>query len=212
MEAIVYGFPSKLAALQFEWAWQSPWLSRHLKVKPVLHSEETQDAKGKGKRKAIPTVNYFNNAKSGHNHPQMKIAVLQRMLVTSPWNTMDLAVTLFSRAASTWWQDALIHGGENPKVYKRTPTKVAQKIMDPALSLPDVSDIQLSHRYEGVDGSRLLRENPALHATTLPQTPIDIDDWAFVERHWQKWLTLKDSDLTCSCCRKPIDSSVRLCI
>lgn len=29
---IVYGFPSKLTALQFEWAWQNPDKSRHLRV------------------------------------------------------------------------------------------------------------------------------------------------------------------------------------
>ncbi|CBQ72079.1 conserved hypothetical protein [Sporisorium reilianum SRZ2] len=38
MECIVYGFSSKIAALQFEWAWAKPHLSRHLKFQSTEYS------------------------------------------------------------------------------------------------------------------------------------------------------------------------------
>ncbi|KAJ7647581.1 hypothetical protein FB45DRAFT_893830 [Roridomyces roridus] len=82
MQMIVYGFPSKLAALQFEWAWQHVNLSRFLR-----------DADGKA---LLPKSNTVNT----------NIRAVRVMLSTHPWSTWPLHVKLFTDLAVKGWNDA----------------------------------------------------------------------------------------------------------
>ncbi|ETW77371.1 hypothetical protein HETIRDRAFT_173988 [Heterobasidion irregulare TC 32-1] len=81
MHMIVYGFPSKLAALQFEWAWQHPHISRHLR-------DESGGA-------------LFRRSK----YLKMSIQVARTMIACRPYNTWPLHVKLFTEDAVKIWKD-----------------------------------------------------------------------------------------------------------
>ncbi|KAJ7690641.1 hypothetical protein B0H17DRAFT_1064274 [Mycena rosella] len=82
MQMIVYGFPSKLAALQFEWAWQHAHISRHLR-----------DANGKAMLRRANTVS-------------SNIRTVRMMISVHPWSTWPLHIKLFTDAAVKGWKNA----------------------------------------------------------------------------------------------------------
>lgn len=130
MEAIVYGFPTKLQALQFEWAWQNPHASRLLHAVPVASSPAPDPSledptaaaaaelgnsgatKKKKKPKADklpkPVAQFPRSAAS--NRGQTRIQVLQFMLTVPPWRSFNLRVMLFSDLAQEWWDRARLGG------------------------------------------------------------------------------------------------------
>ncbi|KAF7315275.1 Structure-specific endonuclease subunit SLX1 [Mycena indigotica] len=81
MQMIVYGFPSKLTALQFEWAWQHSHKSRHLR-----------DAEGKP---------LLSPARVMRAHIR---AV--RLMIATYWASYSLHVKLFTEAAVRDWKAA----------------------------------------------------------------------------------------------------------
>ncbi|KAH8102122.1 hypothetical protein BXZ70DRAFT_890869, partial [Cristinia sonorae] len=87
MQMIVHGFPSKLAALQFEWAWQHPHISRHLR-----------DDHGK----AV----FSRSRAAGSRRMKNNVQVARTMITSSPYNTWPLHVKLFTEEAQKAWQEA----------------------------------------------------------------------------------------------------------
>ncbi|KAJ4500265.1 hypothetical protein C8R41DRAFT_810768 [Lentinula lateritia] len=79
MQLIVHGFPSKLAALQFEWAWQHPNLSRHIR-----------DENGK----------VFTTTGRGL---KQNIQILRFMISIHPYNLWPLHVKIFTPQALKIW-------------------------------------------------------------------------------------------------------------
>ncbi|KAG8792489.1 Slx4p interacting protein [Ceratobasidium sp. 428] len=101
MAMIVYGFPSKLAALQFEWVWQHPYLSRHLREP---HATQT----GKHSTSRL----FKRDAKA--NLLKTKILVARTMLPMAPYNTWPLHVKIFTEEAKKLWDEVQQPGLDTP--------------------------------------------------------------------------------------------------
>jgi structure-specific endonuclease subunit SLX1 len=92
MVMVVHGFPSRIAALQFEWAWQNPWKTRHLKAPP------TDGGSGRGRALFVDG--------RGLSTLKARVRVVRTMLATHPYSNWPLHVKLFNTEAVRAWQEA----------------------------------------------------------------------------------------------------------
>ncbi|KLT45404.1 hypothetical protein CC85DRAFT_269197 [Cutaneotrichosporon oleaginosum] len=82
VQMIVFGFPSKLTALQFEWAWQNPDKSRHLR-KEEQGGDEAQ---------------YMFKRDTRRNRVERKAIVAAALVRASPFVHLPLQIRCFSTA------------------------------------------------------------------------------------------------------------------
>jgi structure-specific endonuclease subunit SLX1 len=100
MVMIVYGFPSKVAALQFEWAWQHPWKTRHLRT--------LSGGDDSGRGRAI-----FNN-RYGLSTLKARVNVVRTMITSQPYSNWPLHVKLFNMEAAKAWEEVGRGNGQLP--------------------------------------------------------------------------------------------------
>ncbi|GAA99290.1 uncharacterized protein L969DRAFT_93754 [Mixia osmundae IAM 14324] len=217
MEMIVHGFPSKLSALQFEWAWQKPGQSRHLRyLSPTSGRPQAR----------------FPDDRS-RNKPDRKVSVLKAMLTSKPWKVMGLAVTVFSPFASQLWRGlSTTTALTSPSKRKGKAKEAVDETLLPDTSIPiSVDHVNVVERFEGVDGRRIERESapprktiarsPARSRSVTPIEavlqepgigPIDASDKDFAELHWRKWASLIEAQpiAVCQLCSKQLDKEQHL--
>ncbi|KZO89778.1 hypothetical protein CALVIDRAFT_559051 [Calocera viscosa TUFC12733] len=134
MSMLVHGFPSKLHALQFEWALQHPWKSRHL-----AHHFPTIIGRSK-----LPRI----------------VSVVRTMVSSPTYHAWPLHVTLLDAHAVEAWKAAADTSGKLPAGCKVTTKKLrvtkagAQDVSKAGFDIADVKfrDIMLGNqiRVEGL--------------------------------------------------------------
>ncbi|CCU98067.1 unnamed protein product [Malassezia sympodialis ATCC 42132] len=114
----LYGFPSKLAALQvraavlpqFEWSWQTPHLSRHLRV---VHGQQRAVYAGRSAEPLFPASRKsYGTSRKGErrvklrstNVPEHKFLVLRALLSSEPFCHWGLRVAFFTEYAYGVWR------------------------------------------------------------------------------------------------------------
>jgi predicted GIY-YIG superfamily endonuclease len=181
MVMIVYGFPSKVSALQFEWAWQHPWRTRHLKTSP--------GGDGSGRGRAI-----FPDGR-GLWSLNARVNVVRTMITSYPYSNWPLHVKLFSTEAVKAWEESYrtnpylpmgftsaieLEGVDGKKADvnvgsgRRGPIDVSDGKLEPVIWSTLSMFLPGSFTSTHLAGARALASGPRTSPCSVCKDPIDI--------------------------------------
>lgn len=89
MVLLVHGFPSKIAALQFEWAWQNPHLSRQAPLASKLLLRKKIEGKSRYRKPRLS--------------PIQQVEILREMLGFEGWRKWPLRVSILDEDIVRIW-------------------------------------------------------------------------------------------------------------
>src|SRR5271154_1717109 len=89
MVLLVHGFPSKIAALQFEWAWQNPHLSRQAPLASKLLLQKKIEGKTRYKRPSLSLT--------------QRVEILREMLGFEGWRRWPLRISILEEDVAKVW-------------------------------------------------------------------------------------------------------------